>query len=134
MAQPTVSGGSSAENIMVEIEAAEVQAAGPQPVGADAGADAEAPLMVPDAAESDNEAEGPDDVPAPKFRKLSCSEPPPSVRVRDGAAVVGGWFGWWSGGSACLLVPSAIPCLFLHARSLPRVCPLQNPFACYQTA
>ncbi|KAL4436858.1 hypothetical protein ABPG75_003997 [Micractinium tetrahymenae] len=92
---PTISGGSSVDNVMLERAASgeaeglalalERAVAGPLSADAEAAAaclGAAADVAVPDAAESDNETMGHDeaDVPAPKFRKLSCSEPPPSVR------------------------------------------------------
>lgn len=94
---PTISDGSSVDNVMLEPALEEGAVAGPlsadaEAAAADAGAAAD--VAVPDAAESDNETMGHDeaDVPAPKFRKLSCSEPPPSVRVSTPAAgrAVGG--------------------------------------------
>ena len=86
--QPTVSGGSNLDSAdMVELPAVAGPLCGSDSDAADqeAGTEEAAPagLMAAaaaDAAQSDNE-DGADDVPAPKFRKLICSEPPPAVRV-----------------------------------------------------
>lgn len=146
---PTMSGGSSADNVMLEVAASgelvEAEAAGPR---ADAAGAADA---VPDAAESDNESVGNDDrdddravdVPAPKFRKLSCSEPPPSVRVSVGqwccgvavAAVGGGRWGtrasfWRSLHPAAACVPCACVLVAFPLLIAARCAPCFWPFPC----
>jgi hypothetical protein len=81
---PTISGGSNLDCVdMVILPGAGTS--GAAAAAADAGADAGEALAAP-AALSDNESvdDGADDVPAPKFRKLICSEPPPAVRVSGG--------------------------------------------------
>lgn len=80
---PTISGGSNLDCVdMVVLPGGGAGTSGAP--AADTGADAaEALAAQAPAAESDNESvdDGADDVPAPKFRKLICSEPPPAVRV-----------------------------------------------------
>lgn len=88
-----------------------------------------ADAAVFDAAESDNEAMGRDegDVPAPKFRKLSCSEPPPSVRVS-----MRSWPGVWRAIPAAPLLSAAAA--RFPALTAPAVRPLGLPPAspcCY---
>jgi hypothetical protein len=76
---PTVSGTSNHDSVdCLELPAE----AGPYS-SSEAEAEAAHTPTVPSAAESDNEADNScvSDEPTPKFRKLSCSEPPPSVRV-----------------------------------------------------
>lgn len=75
-ALPTTSGNSNQDCLdMLELAAV----AGPASSGE---AVAVPPLVLPLAAESDNEAdEAISDEPTPKFRKLSCSEPTSAVRV-----------------------------------------------------
>ncbi|KAI7846238.1 hypothetical protein COHA_000306 [Chlorella ohadii] len=79
---PTISGGSNLDCVdMVVLPGGGAGTSGAP--AADTGADAaEALAAQAPAAESDNESvdDGADDVPAPKFRKLICSEPPPAVR------------------------------------------------------
>ena len=79
-AQPAMSGGSCTD--FVELAAV----VSSSPLAAAAGEEAVA--AVAPTAESDNESVDnscADDVPAPKFRKLVASEPPPSVRVSAAA-------------------------------------------------
>ena len=83
---PTISGGSNLDCVdMVVLPGGGAATSGAAAVAADAGADADEALAAEaPAAASDNESvdDDADDVPAPKFRKLICSEPPPAVRVR----------------------------------------------------
>lgn len=124
---PTISGGSSVDNVMLEragsgeverlvLTLEEGAVAGPLSDNAEAAAassGAVAYVAVPDAAESDNETMGHDeaDIPAPKFRKLSCSEPPPSVRVSTAVHLARRSRGKWSLCAHCLQVPCSLACL-----------------------
>lgn len=86
-----MSGGSNLDSVDMVVLGAGAQSGAAAEAGpaTDAGAAAadEVSVEAP-AAESDND-DGADDVPAPKFRKLICSEPPPAVKVR--AAAAAGW-------------------------------------------
>lgn len=155
-----MSGSSSADKVMVEVvasgELAEAMAEGVVAgLHADAvatgGADA-----VSDAAEFDNESVSNNDrddaraldVPAPKFRKLSCSEPAPSVQVSWAVVLLcGGCSSWWRRQgpqsdlavfstaplrlrmlhSPCSLLPAALAGLALPLPCLAFACPCSSP-------
>lgn len=113
---PTISGGSNLDCVdMVVLPGGGAGSCGAP--AADAGADAvEALAAEAAAAASDNESvdDGADDVPAPKFRKLICSEPPPAVRVscRQLPPAAGCWEvvrdpSSAAAGLACLVAPAA---------------------------
>lgn len=115
---PTISGGSNLDCVdMVVLPGGGAGSCGAPAADADAGADAvEALAAEAHAAASDNESvdDGADDVPAPKFRKLICSEPPPAVRVscRQLPPAAGCWEvvrdpSSAGAGLACLVAPAA---------------------------
>lgn len=85
-ARPTLSGNSNLDcGDVLDLPAAAGQCSSGEEAAAHA--DCAAPNLP--VAESDNEECISYDEPMPKFRRLSCSEPPPAVRVRGWAGAVG---------------------------------------------